>query len=345
MPAGWAAAAAAVGTIGSAAMGADAAGDAAAAQRGAAGAASQVQQHMYDTSRRDQMPFMQGGYGAFSELLRGMGIAPQNSTGGAAGSAAGRPLEELILNENGVPTMNSQLYESDPAYRSAWDSVLQQERSSDRWKDPNAETYYTGGTSGDFTRLGAAINSAMGAYRAEHPEAGTVSGTPGASGVADAGGSGIPTGYLSQTFGPQQFLAGMDPGYGFRLQQGAQGVMNQAAAGSGALSGPAIKALLEYNQGAASQEYNSAFNRFQTQQGNIFGRLSSIAGLGQNAAAGVGNQGVATGANIGNNIIGAGNAAAAGQIGAANAWGSALSDLGSYGSWWAMNRNQQATGP
>lgn len=321
-------------------MGADAAGDAADAQGRAAGASSAVQQHMYDTSRRDQMPFMEGGYGSFSELLRAMGVAPQNSTGGAAGSAAGRPMEELILNQNGVPMVNSRLYESDPAYRSAWDATLAQERTSSQWKDPNATTYYTGGTAGDFARLNASINSRMGEYRTAHPEE-VPAGGAGAGGAAPSTGStGIPTGYLSQTFGPDQFRAGMDPGYAWRLQQGAQGVMNTAAAGSGSLSGPALKALLEYNQGAASQEYGSAFDRFQTQQGNIFQRLSAIADLGQNAAAGVGNQGVATGANIGSNIVGAGNAAAAGQIGAANAWGGALSDLGAIGGWYAMNRNQ-----
>ncbi len=130
----------------------------------------------------------------------------------------------------------------------------------------------------------------------------------------------------------------MDPGYQWRLQQGAQGVMNTAAAGSGSLSGPALKALMEYNQGAASQEYSAAFNRFNTQQGNIFQRLTSMAQTGQNAAAGVGTNAIATGGNIGANIVGGANAAAAGQVGAANAWGGALSDLGSYGAWAYMNK-------
>jgi len=141
--------------------------------------------------------------------------------------------------------------------------------------------------------------------------------------------TGLPTGYLSQTFGPEQFQAGMDPGYQWRQQQGAQSVMNSAAAGSGSLSGPALRALMEAGQGMASQEYGSAFDRFQTQQGNIFQRLSSIAGLGQNAAAGVGNQAVATGANIGANITGAANAGAAGQIGSANAIAGGIGDAAS----------------
>jgi hypothetical protein len=69
-----------------------------------------------------------------------------------------------------------------------------------------------------------------------------------------------------------------------------------------------------------------------------------MAGMGQNAAAGVGNQAVATGGNIGANIVGAANAGAAGQIGVANAYGGALSDLGSMGAWYAMNRQQAQPG-
>lgn len=143
--------------------------------------------------------------------------------------------------------------------------------------------------------------------------------------------TGLEDGYLTQRFGPEQFAANVDPGYRWRMQQGTQAVMNSAAPSVGALSGPALKALMSYGQGEASQEYGSAFDRFQTQQGNIFQRLSSLVNLGQNAAAGVGQQGVAVGGNIGSNIVGGANAGAAGVVGGANAWSGALSDLGSLG--------------
>jgi hypothetical protein len=149
-----------------------------------------------------------------------------------------------------------------------------------------------------------------------------------ATGITGSGGT-PPTGFLTQLFGPDQFRANVDPGYQFRLQQGTQGILNGAAARTGALSGPALRGLIDYNQAAGSQEYGASFDRFQTQQGNIYQRLLGLAGLGQSAAAGTGQQGVATGAQIGANIIGAGNAAAAGQVGAANAYGSAFGDLGS----------------
>lgn len=143
--------------------------------------------------------------------------------------------------------------------------------------------------------------------------------------------TGLPTGYLSQTFGPAQFKANQDPGYGFQLQSGNNALMNSAAAGSGSLSGSALKSLIGFNQDYANTGYQNAFDRFQTQQGNVFQRLSSLAGQGQAAAANVGAQGTATGGNIGANIVGAGNASAAGTIGAANAASGALSNLGGLG--------------
>ena len=120
-------------------------------------------------------------------------------------------------------------------------------------------------------------------------------------------------------FDVEEFYKYQDPGYAFRLQQGKQAVMNGAAAGSGALSGAAIKDLIDYNQNAASTEYTNAFNRYQTTQGNIFSRLSELAGLGQNAAANVGNQGTQLAGNAGQFYSNAGTAAGSGIVGAGNA--------------------------
>lgn len=126
-------------------------------------------------------------------------------------------------------------------------------------------------------------------------------------------------GSLTKPFDVEEFYKYQDPGYWFRLQQGTQGLRNAAAAGSGALSGAALKDLLSYNQDMASQEYTNSFNRYQTQQGNIFSRLSDIAHLGQNAAAGVGAQGTQLAGNAGQQVYKAGSAAGAGVVGAGNA--------------------------
>jgi hypothetical protein len=144
-------------------------------------------------------------------------------------------------------------------------------------------------------------------------------GEAGAAGQPTPPISGLDSGYLTHQFNAEDFGNNIDPGYGWRLQQGNQALQNSAAAGSGVLSGAALKDLIGYNQGAASQEYGNAFNRYTTQQNNIFSRLSSLANLGQNAAAGVGQQGTALAGNAGQFLSNAGTAEGAGIVGAGNA--------------------------
>lgn len=133
-------------------------------------------------------------------------------------------------------------------------------------------------------------------------------------------------GSLLQPFDVEQFYNYADPGYAFELQQGTQAVRNAAAAGSGALSGAALKDLIGYSQNFARTGYNDAFNRYQVQQGNIFQRLSDIARLGQSAAAGVGSAGTQLATGAGQSLTTAGGAAGAGIVGAGNALGQGVSD-------------------
>jgi hypothetical protein len=133
-------------------------------------------------------------------------------------------------------------------------------------------------------------------------------------------------GSFTDPFTVEDFYDYQDPGYAFELQQGTQALQNSAASKSGALSGAALKDLLGYSQDFARTGYNDAFNRYQTQQGNIFSRLSSIAQLGQNASAGVGSTGAGIVGNAGQNVSNAGGAAGAGIVGAGNAIGGGLSD-------------------
>lgn len=130
-----------------------------------------------------------------------------------------------------------------------------------------------------------------------------------------------------------------DPSYKFRLQQGQDSIQSGAAAQGGLLSGATQKALLNYGQDAASQEYGNAYNRFNADQTNQYNRLANLVGVGQNAAAQTGNAGLQTGQAIANNTMGAGNALAAGQIGSANAWNNAAQQLGTMGAAYMQNRN------
>jgi len=72
-----------------------------------------------------------------------------------------------------------------------------------------------------------------------------------------------------------------DPGFQFRIEQGEKGINNFLASRGLAKSGRAGKELARFNQGEATQEFDRAFNRFQLTQGNRFGRLLTLANVGQ----------------------------------------------------------------
>lgn len=125
-------------------------------------------------------------------------------------------------------------------------------------------------------------------------------------------------GSLTKSFTPEDYLANKDPGYEFQRQQGEQALRNAAGAGSGAIGGAALKDLLKYNQDYAGTAYQNAFNRYQTQQGNIFSRLSGLLGVGQNAANTSAQVGTTLTGNASNFTAGAGAATGAGIVGAGN---------------------------
>ena len=109
-----------------------------------------------------------------------------------------------------------------------------------------------------------------------------------------------------------------DPSYQFRLQQGLDAVQSGAAAQGGLLSGATQKALTDYGQQAASQEYQNAYNRFNADQTNQYNRLANLIGVGQNAAAQTGNAGLQTAQAVASNTMSGANAQAAGVIQAGN---------------------------
>jgi hypothetical protein len=115
------------------------------------------------------------------------------------------------------------------------------------------------------------------------------------------------------------------PGYQFNLSQGLKAAQNSAAARGLGTSGAAFKGAERFASGLADSTYQNqvsnaqqTFNNQITNQTNSYNRLLELAGLGENAAAGVGNAATATGTNIGNNIIGAGNAQGAAAISQGN---------------------------
>jgi hypothetical protein len=140
-------------------------------------------------------------------------------------------------------------------------------------------------------------------------------------------------GKYGRDFGMSDFQS--DPGYAFRLGEGQKALERSAAARGGLISGGALKAATRYGQDMGSQEYQNAFQRYQTNRSNQLQPLGNLMAMGQSAAS---NQGSAAGnyGNAGANLItgagnamaggitGAGNAQAAGQMGMANTFAGAL---------------------
>jgi hypothetical protein len=153
-------------------------------------------------------------------------------------------------------------------------------------------------------------------------------GTPGTAPLGTAGTAASSTaggyGSLVTPFTTQNFQQ-LSPAYNFQLGQGQQNVLNSDAAGAGALSGSAQKDLINYNQSLANTSFNNAFNQYQTQQGDIFSRLSGIANLGQSAASQTAQSGTALAGQAAQSATNIGTAQAGGAVGVSNAISGGLS--------------------
>ena len=161
-----------------------------------------------------------------------------------------------------------------------------------------------------------------------------------------------------------------DPGYQFRLQQGNQALQNSAAASGNLLTGGTAKAIQQYGQDYASNEYSNVYNRalgqyqqnyniFEQNQANQFNRLASVAGLGQTAAGQLGQQGqqaannisgtnATIGGQVGNSIMNQGAATASGYAGIANSAMGGLNNLSQLGllqQYASLLGNQQQQAP
>jgi len=116
------------------------------------------------------------------------------------------------------------------------------------------------------------------------------------------------------------------PGYGFRMDQGVSALDRSAASKGGLYSGAQGKALTEFGQGLASQEYGNYVNGLSALMGQGYNAAGGISGLLSDRASAILGQG-ANRANVRSGglsaITGAntqvGQAQAGGLIGSANA--------------------------
>jgi hypothetical protein len=147
-------------------------------------------------------------------------------------------------------------------------------------------------------------------------------------------------GKYAKDFGMSDFTT--DPGYQFRLEQGMKALNASAAAKGMGQSGANIKGATEYGQNLGSQEYQNAFNRYQTNRAAQLDPLFKLYSGGQASAAGSAAQAQGLGTNLGNTYTGlgqgiaqaevaGGNAQASGYLNSANAITNALNQgMSSY---------------
>lgn len=135
-------------------------------------------------------------------------------------------------------------------------------------------------------------------------------------------------GSLAKNFDASTFQT--DPGYQFRLAQGQKALERSAASRGTSFSGGTLKALDQYNQGFASNEYQNAFNRYNQNRQMNYGFLSGLSGQGLQAEGNVSNAGqnfANQAANIYGNI---GNAQSMGLASLANGINGGLNNISQY---------------
>ena len=129
-----------------------------------------------------------------------------------------------------------------------------------------------------------------------------------------------------------------DPGYAFRLSEGNKALERSAAARGMLMSGQMFKGAQRFGQDLASQEYQNAFNRYQTNRANQLNPLGTLMASGQGATNMLSGAAGQLGGQLGENAMGAGNARASGYIGSANAYANALQSAGNAFSGFAGQR-------
>lgn len=171
-----------------------------------------------------------------------------------------------------------------------------------------------------FLTTGTNANARLGQLLGTNPADGSV--------PADASAAGG-YGSLLRRFGVQDLNT--DPvyqsGLQFGMNQGRDAINARATQAGNYDSGATLKALTRFGNDYGSTKANDSYNRYTTDQSNIYSRLTGQSGSGQTAVG----QNVSAGNNATNAITdlttGAGNARAAGIVGGANAWGTAASGL------------------
>jgi len=221
---------------------------------------------MFNQSRQDQAPFRQAGLVGLNQYMNMLGLGTGSSGGaqayGGGFAAGGQDNPFVTVGASGAPSVNSQLYGSDPAYKQAWDQAVAEHQS--QWGKPYQADSSVDAINNRVTQL----YSQFGGGKAVGT-AGYETGTP-----ANVGGAALsPLGGGSSGNSQQDAFAMFrnTPGYQFGLDEGAKTVQASAAARGGLNSGATLKALTKFGNDYADQQGYSPY----------MNRLASLANMSQ----------------------------------------------------------------
>jgi len=312
-----------------------------------------LQERMYDEGVARSQPYYQAGTTGLNSLMQRMGLggttnktaqdyknelASSYTTGGSAGGGGGLGDVKFTTTFGGIknPTLSAEqktaleTYRPDLLQATSSNGGHGSQLSNNSKRNQDITSFlknYGGGQSGtvDNTGLDAAVQQALADQT-----------------TANAAVTSDPTyGSLLQNFGMDQYQE--DPGYQFRLSEGNKALERSLAAKGqfGSMNPAAAKALQEYGQQSASQEYGNAYDRYNNDQTNIYNRLAGIAGIGQTTNQQMQQAGQQYAASAGDLYTGMGNSiVAANQANQANKgsmFGSLLNAGTSLGSAWLMS--------
>jgi len=267
-------------------LGSSAAGDAADAQSAAAANSLKLQKEMYDQTRTDLAPYRDLGNAGWTKLAELMGLYNPNSPTSTSTVVGGAPAAAAAS----ASASGSGGHGRNPLWTLYDPSTTEGKRGVGTYSviNPRRETVMT--PYGIVT-----YNSSDGKVHGSNSKAVSWYYANGGGAANAAAGSGAAAGSAS-TAPPSDFGSLMkkfsetdwqtDPGYQFRLGEGQKAIDHSLAAQGGLLSGAAMKAASKYNQDFASNEYQNVYNRYNTDNTNIYNRLMGIADKGQQAAAG-----------------------------------------------------------
>ena len=257
-----------------------------------------LQKEIYDQTRSDVAPYSNLGQSASDRLGFLLGISgganpaitqAQNSLNSAQ-SEYDAALSSQTTGSRGPTTWIPPNYQHDSDAEGYWAPP------ADRWNPQGGGATDTSTIDGARTRLNAARNA-----------------------LAQAQGQpwDTPQGYgsLMDKFNFTQD----DPSYQWRLSEGQKAVQNSGAARGMQLSGSQLKDLTRWGQGAASQEYQSAWNRDAGYKNRQYNYLTGTANRGLSATGVNANAGANYARGGGQAYSGIGNAQSAGQVASGNA--------------------------